>query len=99
MAMFSERQSDGCSQNRKTTDGDRSIREEVFEPIAIIGFSLRFPQDATSPEKFWNMLSEARSAMTDVPKDRFNIDAFYHPNVDRLDSVRLNIQSLSSGGP
>ena len=58
-----------------------------MEDIAIIGFSLRFPQDAVSPESFWKMLVEGRSAATEVPGSRFNIDAFYHPDPDRLGSV------------
>jgi acyl transferase domain-containing protein len=47
------------------------------DPIAIIGFSLRFPQDADSAEAFWEMLYNGRCAMTKVPADRFTIDAFY----------------------
>lgn len=58
-----------------------------MEDIAIVGFSLRFPQDAVSPESFWNMLVEGRSAATEVPESRFNINAFYHPDPDRLGSV------------
>ena len=62
-----------------------------MEDIAIIGFSLRFPQDAVSPESFWDMLVEGRSAATEVPASRFNIDAFYHPDPDRLASVSAYI--------
>ena len=58
-----------------------------MEDIAIIGFSLRFPQDAVSQESFWNLLVEGRSAVTEVPESRFNINAFYHPDPDRLGSV------------
>ncbi|KAL2784041.1 hypothetical protein BJX66DRAFT_344395 [Aspergillus keveii] len=47
------------------------------DPIAIIGFSLRFPQDADSAEAFWEMLYNGRRAMTEVPADRFTIDSFY----------------------
>ena len=53
------------------------VEQDKIEPIAIVGLALRFPQDATSPRSFWQMLMEKRSAMTDVPSDRFNIDAFY----------------------
>lgn len=60
------------------------------EPIAIIGFSARFPGDATSSENFWRMVEEGRSAMSEVPKDRFNIDSFYHSNADRLDTVSID---------
>jgi hypothetical protein len=47
------------------------------EAIAIIGMSGRFPQDAVSVEKFWQMIMEGRSARSEVPKDRYNVDAFY----------------------
>jgi hypothetical protein len=47
------------------------------DPIAIIGFSLRFPQDADSAEAFWEMLYNGQCAMTEVPADRFTIDSFY----------------------
>jgi len=46
------------------------------EDIAVIGFALKFPGEATSPSSFWEMLLEGRSSMTDVPHDRFNIDKF-----------------------
>ncbi len=61
-----------------------------MEPIAIIGMSLQFPQEATSPEAFWEMLMAGRSAWSEVPASRFNIDAFYHPNPDRIDAVCLH---------
>jgi acyl transferase domain-containing protein len=63
------------------------IEEDKLEPIAVIGFGLKFPQDADNPENFWKMLVEGRSAMTDVPKDRWNIEAFHHPDPDRHDTV------------
>jgi len=56
------------------------------EGIAIIGFSLEFPQDATSSERFWKMMAEKRCAMTEFPPDRLNIDAFYHPDSNTGDS-------------
>lgn len=68
---------------------DDQLKSDKLEPIAVIGFALKFPQEATSPEEFWQMLLQGRSAMTEVPKDRWNIDAFYHPNPDKLDFVSL----------
>lgn len=44
------------------------------EALAIIGLSVKFPQDATTPEAFWEMLREGRSAASRVPADRFNVD-------------------------
>ena len=54
--------------------------KDISEPIAIIGLALKFPQDASNPAAFWKMLVEGRSAMTKVPKERFNVDAYYDPD-------------------
>lgn len=62
---------------------------DPIEPIAVIGLDLKFPGDATTPEAFFDMLLEGRSARTEVPKDRFNIDAFYHPDQERAGAVSL----------
>jgi 3-oxoacyl-(acyl-carrier-protein) synthase len=63
--------------------------EDALEPIAIVGMSAKLPQSATSPEAFWKLLKDGRSAMTEVPPDRFNIDAFYHPDGDRLNTLNV----------
>ena len=63
------------------------IQNEKLEAIAVVGFSLRFPQDAVSPASFWSMLEQQRCATTEWPKDRVNLDAFYHPDSDRRDTV------------
>lgn len=57
------------------------------DPIAVIGFDVRLPQDACSAQEFWTMLYEGRNANTHVPKERVNMDAFYHPNPNRTDTV------------
>lgn len=46
-------------------------------PIAIVGVAGRFPGDASDPDKLWKLLSEGRSARGPIPKDRYNVDAFY----------------------
>ena len=58
-------------------------------PVAVIGFSLNFPQQATSSAAFWRMLVEGRSARTVVPPERFNVNSFYHPDQGRRDSVSV----------
>ncbi|WDK19629.1 KR domain-containing protein [Colletotrichum graminicola] len=59
------------------------------EPIAIIGLNLKFPGEATSMQAFWAMLENGLNASCEVPAGRFNIDAFYHPDPARLDSIRV----------
>ncbi|GHH92970.1 type I polyketide synthase [Streptomyces capillispiralis] len=52
--------------------------DPVGEPIAIIGMAGRFA-DATSPEELWDMLLRGRDAITDIPPERYDIDAVYDP--------------------
>ncbi|TWD12858.1 acyl transferase domain-containing protein [Streptomyces sp. T12] len=52
--------------------------ETASEPIAIIGMAGRFA-DATSPEQLWDMLLQGRDAITDIPPERYDIDAVYDP--------------------
>jgi len=48
------------------------------EPIAIIGIGCRFP-GAKTPKAFWDILRNGVDAITEVPSERWDIDAFYHP--------------------
>ena len=53
-----------------------------------LGFSCRFPGDATSPEKVGKLCVEGRSAWSEIPEDRSNRRAFYHPGSDNHGTVR-----------
>ena len=70
-------------------DDSRSdaFKQDIVEPIAVVGFSLKFPQDATSPEAFWRMIMEKRCAMTDIPADRLNMESFLGNDKNRNDTV------------
>ncbi|XP_044718107.1 polyketide synthase dehydratase domain-containing protein [Hirsutella rhossiliensis] len=57
-----------------------STRARSNEPIAIIGGGCRFPGGASSPSKLWDLLRNPRDLVKRIPKDRFNVDAFYHPD-------------------
>ncbi|RKK16588.1 Compactin diketide synthase mokB [Fusarium oxysporum f. sp. cepae] len=55
--------------------------------IAIVGIGLRFPGDASSPEELWKVLERGESQWSEFPKDRLNIDGYYHPSSDRQGSI------------
>ncbi|PTL76608.1 type I polyketide synthase [Vitiosangium sp. GDMCC 1.1324] len=46
------------------------------EPIAVIGLACRFP-GAPDAAAFWRLLREGVDAVTEVPPERWNLDAFY----------------------
>ncbi|WP_275902333.1 type I polyketide synthase, partial [Myxococcus vastator] len=47
------------------------------EPIAIIGMACRFPGDADTPEAYWRLLRDGVDATTEVPADRWDVDALF----------------------
>ncbi|KAI2689896.1 hypothetical protein CBS147355_347 [Penicillium roqueforti] len=68
-------------------DTDHSLAPELdlpVMPIAVIGMACRFPGDATSPEKLWELCANARSAWSPIPSNRFNQAAWYHPDKEHL---------------
>jgi acyl transferase domain-containing protein len=52
---------------------------EPAEPIAVVGMAMRLPGQVRSDEEFWKLLVDKRSALCDVPDDRFNVAAFSDP--------------------
>ncbi|KAH0160028.1 ketoacyl-synt-domain-containing protein, partial [Aureobasidium melanogenum] len=59
-----------------------------YEPIAIIGMGCRLPGESYSPSKLWdNLLKDGRSAWSEFPKNRFDLNAWYHPSSNRPGSV------------
>lgn len=50
------------------------------ESLAVIGMSIKFPQDANSIEGFWNMLMQKKHTKTGFPESRMNAEAFHNPD-------------------
>jgi phthiocerol/phenolphthiocerol synthesis type-I polyketide synthase C len=48
------------------------------EPIAIVGIGCRYP-GAHGPSEFWQLLANGHNAIREIPKERFDIDAFHDP--------------------
>jgi len=53
------------------------------EPIAVIGVGCRFPGGAKSPSKLWDLITEKRDVLREIPPSRFDTRGVYHPNGDR----------------
>ncbi|RYO98174.1 hypothetical protein DL766_005197 [Monosporascus sp. MC13-8B] len=54
-----------------------------MDPIAIVGFSFRLPQEALDERSFWDILQSRRSLMTPWPESRLDLDSFYDGNEHR----------------
>ena len=67
--------------------------DEILESLAVVGFALRFPQDADSPEGFWTVMEEKRCVMTEWPDDRIHLDAFIHRDESQSSKVRAHISN------
>ncbi|KAK1573694.1 mycocerosic acid synthase [Colletotrichum navitas] len=55
----------------------------MAEPIAVIGLDAKLPCDGDTVEKFFQFLVDGRSARGPVPSDRYNAEAFWHPDHHR----------------
>ncbi|PYH88109.1 hypothetical protein BO71DRAFT_489013 [Aspergillus ellipticus CBS 707.79] len=49
---------------------------DILEPIAVVGMSIKLPEDGDTPEGFWRMMEEKRCAMKEWPADKMNLEAF-----------------------
>ena len=52
------------------------------EPIAIIGMACRFPGGVETPEAYWTLLTNGVDAVTEVPRDRWDLAKYYDPDPD-----------------
>jgi acyl transferase domain-containing protein len=50
------------------------------EPIAIVGSGCRFAGGIDSPSKLWELLREPRDIRREIPRERFSVQGFYHPD-------------------
>jgi myxalamid-type polyketide synthase MxaB len=58
-----------------------AFEREKTEPIAVVGMACRFP-GAEDANAFWNLLARGEDAITEVPKDRWNIDDYFDADPD-----------------
>src|SRR5258705_436720 len=57
----------------------RELERGHREAIAIVGMSCRFP-GADSLDSYWELLRAGKSAIREVPADRWDLEAFYDPD-------------------
>ncbi len=52
------------------------------DEVAIVGMACRLPGGIVSTDQFWALLSEGRDAISEVPRSRWDVDAFSGPDRD-----------------
>ncbi|MEO8414897.1 MAG: SDR family NAD(P)-dependent oxidoreductase [Ginsengibacter sp.] len=67
------------TENNKSVSVANSSKDTSPEPIAVIGMACRFP-GAKDPESFWQLLRNGVDAISEVPPERWEKHAFYHPD-------------------
>ncbi len=55
---------------------EKSLNDVLNEPIAIVGLSGRYPESMNIGE-FWSNLRDGKDCVTEVPKERWDWNAFY----------------------
>src|SRR6516165_6456851 len=53
------------------------------EPIAIVGIGCRLPGGVRSPDDLWTLLVGGVDAVVEVPNERWDLSAMYHPDSSR----------------
>ncbi|MGE2717245.1 type I polyketide synthase [Mycolicibacterium litorale] len=56
---------------------DKASRISMAEPMAVVGIGCRFPGGAEGPDGYWSALTRGVDAISEVPGDRWDADAFY----------------------
>jgi Polyketide synthase modules and related proteins len=72
--------------NSADSEGAPHGEQGTPQPIAIIGYACRLPGQVTSPNDLWELCTRARSGWSPIPKNRFSIEAFRHPNPSKVGS-------------
>ncbi len=67
------------------------------EPIAIIGMACRTPGGANTPDAFWHLLSTGVDAIVEIPRDRWDADAWYDADPDAPGKTYVRAGGFVSG--
>lgn len=74
-----------------SSDEDDFVRRD--DPTTIVGLACRVP-GAQNPSKLWDNIIEQKDLQSKIPGDRFNVDAFYHPNGANKSTVSHHFRAL-----
>jgi len=56
--------------------------KEALEPLALVGIGCRFPGSIVDPESFWSLLIEGKSAVTEIPQNRWDANRHFSEEIE-----------------
>ncbi|OBA76806.1 polyketide synthase [Mycobacterium sp. 1554424.7] len=68
-------------QNNLETPKPARGSQGTGDSFAIVGYAVRVP-GAADADEFWDVLSQGRDAISEVPPDRWDVEQFYDPDPD-----------------
>lgn len=83
MADMAQRMASLSPAQRRLLEQRLRAQPQVAQPIAVIGMSCRLP-GASNPDEFWSLIHEGRSAVTEIPAERWDANAFYDADYEAL---------------
>lgn len=51
--------------------------------VAVVSVAFNFPGGVRTPQQLWQLLSNGQDAITSIPPDRWDVDAWYDPNAQQ----------------
>lgn len=77
------------SPNKKALLKIRELKQQLAaaetrtdEPIAIVSMACRFPRRSATPELFWHSLLDGADQVSEIPEDRWDLEAFHDDDPD-----------------
>lgn len=89
-------------ENPGTQEGP-TVRRDVAagEPIALVGIGCRFPgmdlSAKSGGEAFWEMLVEGRDGIIEIPKERWDVERYYDPELSDFNSMNVRRGAFLDG--
>ena len=85
------------SATKKALLAIRDLKKEIAtlkahknEPIAIVSMAFRLPGGIDTPERYWDLLTKGKHALTTMPLDRWDVEAYFSNNPSALGKMYVS---------
>jgi myxalamid-type polyketide synthase MxaB len=96
MSEISQRLANLSPAKRQLLEQRLKENSRVAEPIAVVGMACRFPGAANLAE-FWQLISQATDATSEIPNTRWNVEAFFDSTGEETGKMSVKWAGLVAG--